>query len=143
MPDADLALATLVAAGGPLAPRRALLDAAGDARSALRDPALWTACGLGGAQIAALRRPDASMLQATAHWLSTPSHRLLACTHPDYPPALRNAASPPLALCVAGDPALLWRPAIAVVGSRGPTPAGREHAAEFARAFVGAGFVVG
>ncbi|GGZ69946.1 DNA processing protein DprA [Lysobacter xinjiangensis] len=142
MSDA-LALATLIAAGGPLAPRRALLEAAGNARAALRDPSLWSASGVSGAQAAALRRPDATMLDAVSRWLAAPGHRLLAFNDPDYPPALRHAASPPLALCVAGDPALLWRPAIAVVGSRGPTPAGREHAAEFARAFARAGFVVG
>lgn len=76
-------------------------------------------------------------------WLREPGHRVLGWTDPDYPPALREAASPPLALFVAGDVSLLWRPAIAVVGSRGPTPGGREHAAEFARAFAQAGFVVG
>ncbi|AXK73403.1 DNA-protecting protein DprA [Lysobacter sp. TY2-98] len=138
-----LALATLVAAGGPLAPRRALLEAATTASHAIADSARWTAHGLSEAQIATLRRPQGSMLDAISAWLAEPHQRIVGWTDPDYPPALRNAASPPLALFVAGDASLLWRPAIAVVGSRGPTPGGREHAAEFARAFARAGFVVG
>ncbi|WP_133501025.1 DNA-processing protein DprA [Cognatilysobacter terrigena] len=138
-----LALAILVAAGGPLAPRRALLEAAGTASQALGDPAVWGACGLSAAQIAALRRPAPEMLSTVEAWVRKPTHRIVGWTDPDYPPAMRAAASPPVALFVDGDSSLLWRPAIAVVGSRGPTPGGREHAGDFARAFAHAGFVVG
>ncbi|GAB1594771.1 DNA-processing protein DprA [Lysobacter claricitrinus] len=143
MHDDALALATLVAAGGPLAPRRALLEAAGDATTALAEPSRWTAHALSATQVNALRGPAPAMLDSVRDWLACPDHRIVGWTDPDYPPALRTAASPPLALFVAGDPALLWRPAVAVVGSRGPTPGGREHAADFARSFARAGFVVG
>ena len=47
-----------------------------------------------------------------------------------------------VALFVAGDPALLWYPAVAVVGSRSPTAGGRDNAHRFARALVAAGFAV-
>lgn len=144
MHDAPIALALLVACGGPLAPRRALLEAAGDPVAATEAPdALRVACGLTPAQRALLERPPARELDAVRTWLATPGRRIVGWTDPDYPPALRAAASPPLALFVEGDVGLLWRPAVAVVGSRGPTPAGREHAAEFARAFAQAGLVVG
>jgi DNA processing protein len=138
-----LALAVLAAAGGPLAPRRALLDAAGTAEAALADPSRWTGHGLSAAQLAAFRRPDDAVLAVVADWLDRPSCRVIGWNDPDYPPALRNAASPPIALFVEGDATLLWRPAIAVVGSRGPTPGGLQLASEFARAFARAGFVVG
>lgn len=140
--DADLAFALLAAASGPLAPRRALLEQAGDAVAAVVDASAWDACGLAAAQTAVLRRPDA-VLDAMRGWLAQPGNAVLGWNTPDYPPALRDAPSPPIALFVAGDPTLLWRPAISVVGSRGPTPGGRAHAAEFARAFARAGFVVG
>ncbi|MGY4517410.1 DNA-processing protein DprA [Lysobacter sp. HA18] len=143
MHDDALALATLVAAGGPLAPRRALLEAAGSATDALADPGRWSGRSLSAEQLEALRRPASAMLEAARIWLACPDHRIVGWTDADYPPALRTAASPPLALFVAGDPALLWRPAVAVVGSRGPTPGGREHAGDFAKAFARAGFVVG
>jgi DNA processing protein len=68
---------------------------------------------------------------------------VIGCDDPDWPPGLMRVASPPLALYVAGDPSLMWRPAVAVVGSRGATPGGRQHAAEFAQALAQAGLVVG
>lgn len=141
--DADLALALLAAAGGPLAPRRALLEQAGDAPAALRDRAAWTACGLDEAQQARLRQPPRTLMDGLDAWRARPGTAVLGWDTPDYPPALRDAPSPPIALFTEGDPTLLWRPAIAVVGTRAPTPGGRAHAAEFAQAFVRAGFVVG
>jgi DNA processing protein len=67
---------------------------------------------------------------------------LLARDHPDYPALLARSPDPPATLHVAGDPMLLWHPAVAVVGSRAPTPGGREQAFEFARALARAGFCV-
>src|SRR5690606_12138028 len=46
------------------------------------------------------------------------------------------------ALFVAGDPATLWHPALAVVGSRRPSPAGVDNARGFARALARSGLVV-
>jgi len=45
-------------------------------------------------------------------------------------------------LFVAGDPALLWHPAVAVVGSRSPTAGGADTAFGFARAFAASGLAV-
>ena len=59
-----------------------------------------------------------------------------------YPPQLRAIADPPGLLHVLGDASALLAPAIAVVGSRQPTPAGREIAFEFARGLAAAGLVV-
>lgn len=143
MSDATSALLSLVACGGPLAPRRALLEAAPDLAAALADPAIPRACGLTPAQQAALREPPQALLARARAWLALPGHRVVGWRDPDYPPALRQAASPPLALFVAGDLGLLWRPAVAVVGSRGPTPGGRANAAAFAARFARAGFAVG
>ena len=47
-----------------------------------------------------------------------------------------------LALFVAGDPCLAWRPSVALDGSRSPTPGGRALAARFAGCFVEAGLAV-
>lgn len=137
-----LALLQLVLAGGPVAPRRALLEHCGSARAALRAGAsAWREAGLQAPAIALLREarePDA----ATRTWLEAPGHALLGWLDPDYPPALRDAPSPPLGVFVEGDVALLWRPAVAIVGSRAPTAGGRDNAAAFARALGAAGFVV-
>ena len=66
----------------------------------------------------------------------------LALHDPDYPDLLRRMPGPPKVLHVSGEAALLWHPGIAIVGSRGPTPGGRETAFAFARAFAASGLAV-
>jgi DNA processing protein len=140
---ADEAMVRLVMAGGALAPRRALLQGAGSAEAALAlGVAGWRAHGCTPEQCAALERPDAQRSKAALHWLQDDHHHLLAVTDPAFPPLLPEVPNPPLALFVAGDPGLAWRPAVAVVGSRSPTPAGRALAARFAGSFAEAGLAV-
>ena len=147
MPDADTdALLSLVLAGGAAGSRRTLLDLCGSpvaARAAT--PARWREAGLDAAQMRAFASPDAvdrDSRRRCLDWLAAPGHRLIGWHDPDYPPLLRRAGSPPLALFVAGDPNLLWHPSVAVVGSRSPTAGGRDNARDFARALVRAGFCV-
>ena len=143
MPDDIAALLLLHAAGGAVAPRRALLEACGSPAAALRaGPRAWRHHGLDPAQAQALRQPDAAQLGNSLAWLQAPGHQLLGWHDPDYPVLLRRISSPPLALFVAGDPTLLWHPAVAVVGSRGPTAGGRDNAGEFARALAASGLAV-
>lgn len=68
------------------------------------------------------------------HLLSPEDHR--------WPPRLATIADPPLMLYVQGDPELLSLPALAIVGSRHPTPAGRDAARDFARHLADAGLVI-
>ncbi|QNP39640.1 DNA-processing protein DprA [Lysobacter solisilvae (ex Woo and Kim 2020)] len=140
--DTD-ALLRLITAGGAAAPRKALLERHGSATAALAAGATaWRASGLSDAQVHALRRPDAAKLEAARHWCTDARHHLLGWNDADYPSLLRRSPNAPLALFVAGDPALLWHPAIAIVGSRAATPGGRDNAAVFARCFVASGFAV-
>jgi DNA processing protein len=60
----------------------------------------------------------------------------------DYPPLLRESPHAPYALYVLGDVALLDRPAAAVVGTRRPTPYGRQAAADIANGIAAAGVTV-
>ncbi|MCM2335373.1 MAG: DNA-processing protein DprA [Pseudomonas sp.] len=142
--DAETAaLIRWLVAGGAAAGRRALLDRHGSAADALAaGPAAWREAGLDPRQIDALRAGPVAAEAVARRWLERPGRALLSWLDPDYPPALRCAPHPPLALFVAGDPALLWRPAVAVVGTRTPTPAGRENARDFSAAFARAGLVV-
>lgn len=100
------------------------------------------AATLGDGAAAWLDAPDAARLAADLAWLAQPGHRLLRCTEADFPPLLEAIPQPPAALFVAGDAGLLLRPQVAIVGARGASPAGLDHARRFARALAQAGFVV-
>ncbi|GAB3337840.1 DNA-processing protein DprA [Marilutibacter aestuarii] len=140
--DDHLALLRLLACGGASAPRRRLLGQARTPAAALEAGAsTWRACGLEPAQVAVLRAaamPPGRVLD----WLSIPGHHLLGWHEPDYPALLRHVNNPPLALFVVGDPLALWQPAVAVVGSRRPSPGGLDNARGFARALVRSGLTV-
>lgn len=141
--DALDALLRLHATGGPVAPRRQLLDTFATPIAALAaGRRAWREAGLNDAQMHSLGT-DAADAHARSHeWLSQPGHHLLGWHDADYPPQLRRTSSPPLALFVAGDPALLWHPSVAVVGSRNPSAGGRDNAYAFARALAASGFAV-
>jgi len=85
--------------------------------------------------------PDTTR-QRTHAWLERDGHALLGLHHPDYPALLRRSPSPPQWLFVDGDAGVLWHPSIAIVGTRLPTPDGRDNAREFAAAFVHGGLAV-
>ncbi|QCU72349.1 DNA-protecting protein DprA [Luteimonas yindakuii] len=134
------ALLRLLLAGGAAAPRRRLLATHGSATAAIAAGAdAWHAAGLDAGQHAALHRAGGAEMTAATAWLARPGHHLIGCNDPDYPPLLRDAPGAPLGLFIAGDPSLLWHPMVAVVGSRNPSAAGREHATAFSHAFVRAG----
>ncbi|WP_058835809.1 DNA-processing protein DprA [Luteimonas abyssi] len=131
--DTDCLL-RLAAAGGPLAPRRALLRTYASPGAAFAaGPAAWAASGLAPRQIHALRAPPPDRSLA---WLDAPDHHVVGWHDPDYPSLLRHAPNPPLALFVAGDAGLLWHPMVAVVGSRAPSGSGHDTARAFCDAFA-------
>ena len=138
----DDALLRLVACGGALEPRRRLLSNAAPSLALERGEPFWRACGLERNQIAVLRSPPSDALVRAREWLARPGHHVIGWNGSDYPTLLANSPNPPLALFVAGDPSLLWRPGIAVVGSRSPSPGGRDNAARFACALSGSGLLV-
>jgi len=137
------ALLHLLAIGGGLEPRRRLLESTGSARAACETgPSIWREAGLDLAQCAALRAPY-SPPDALERWCEAgPQHHVLGWHEADYPSLLREMPGPPLALFVIGDPAKLWHPAIAIVGSRRPSAGGRENAYAFAKALARSGLAV-
>ena len=58
-----------------------------------------------------------------------------------YPELLRDALGPPV-LFIKGDPGCLYGPAVAIVGTRHPTPYGRDQARKLASQLAGAGIVI-
>jgi DNA processing protein len=68
--------------------------------------------------------------------------RVLLVGKPDYPPSLDPLADAPPILLVRGDPGLLAKPAISVVGARAATQLGARTARRLGRALAESGFVV-
>lgn len=121
-----------------------LIEAFGSASSALSAPAsAWRALGLSAASIDARRSPQVrdGALAAMA-WLERPGQHLLMWDGPGYPALLGEIDDPPPLLFVTGDPALLERPQLAIVGSRRASPPALDTAGAFARALSQAGFVI-
>ena len=120
---------------------RALIARHGDAVSALRSARRGGARG-DADNLAWLRRPDRAVLDTDLAWLARDGCCLLAFTDVDFPPLANEIPSPPAALFVRGQAALLWQPQLAVVGSRSASHAGLATATAFARALAGAGLAV-
>ena len=141
---AALSLLALPQAGAATITR--LVDAAGTPRKALRLPfdrvqalrlrpaTLQAYVALGGCISAdAARQRD---------WLLENEVQVIARSDPEYPPLLREIPRPPPFLFLRGSADLIGLPQVALVGSRSPTPAGREFAAELAADLVGYGLAV-
>ena len=142
--DELLAWLTLLRAPGlGSAGLRVLLQRAGSARAICRDARkLRASAGLEQAALEWIARPDAMRLDADLAWLAQPGHRLLRCDEADFPPQLETIPQPPAALFVAGDPAALLAPQIAIVGARSATAQGLANARDFARTLSRAGLTV-
>jgi DNA processing protein len=86
--------------------------------------------------------PDAGRLAPALEWLAQDRHHLVTWQDADYPRLLREIADPPLVLYVLGERAVLTEPQLAIVGSRNPTPQGKENAFAFAQALASAGLTI-
>ncbi len=75
-------------------------------------------------------------------WLEHARHHVLPFTDPRYPRLLRSSPHYPVALYAAGNTDALCDPQLAVVGSRNPTPQGRDTAYEFARYLAERGLAI-
>ena len=76
--------------------------------------------------------------------LAAAGHRFVARSAPEFPPLLRAIHDPPAGLFLrgAGEPELLARPAVGVVGARASSGYGASVARSLAREFAAAGLVV-
>jgi DNA processing protein len=94
---------------------------------------------------AILSGPDAKVLKQLdeeLRQLDAVEASVLTWLDADYPGRLRTIPDPPPLLYVTGDPTGLDRYALAVVGSRRPTPAGRVLSQELSRDLAALGFTI-
>lgn len=124
---------------------RAGIEAFGSAAAFLQAPAnrLTSIRGVGPDRANAIRNAltDTGWEQQLAKAQSS-GVTILTPADEAYPPLLRTIHSPPLALYVAGDPAVLSKTALAMVGTRAPTLYGRDTARLFAARLSQAGLVI-
>ena len=127
-------------------PRRfyTLLSAFGSASSALSAPAsAWSALGLPAGCAQARRSPQVrDGASAALRWLESSSQHVLLHDRANYPALLGELSDAPPLLFVAGDPGILEKPQLAMVGSRRASRPGLDTAAAFSRCLAGAGFVI-
>ncbi|WP_280156421.1 DNA-processing protein DprA [Piscinibacter sp. XHJ-5] len=84
-----------------------------------------------------------ALVDGTWEWLAGDSQRhVITLGDPAYPALLLETADPPLLLYAQGRTELLHAPAIAIVGSRNPTPQGASNAKAFASTLSRAGLTV-
>jgi DNA processing protein len=130
---------------------RRLLSAFGPPENIWHQPLAELRQVVSAAQSQALQRePEgwATLLEATWQWLQDkPTERaIVTLGDSDYPAALLDTADPPLLLYAIGQIAHLCQlrshHAIAMVGSRNPTPQGSLNAREFARSLAACGLTV-
>lgn len=127
---------------------RRLLAALGSPEAVLAAPQTSLRKLLSAQQSAALQSSPEHwerLLQDTWHWLQTADetpHSVLTLGDSDYPQALLQTPDPPLLLYLKGRRELLGKTALAVVGSRHPTPQGRDNATTFARQLSESGLCI-
>ena len=138
-PDTDLAARLRLARTPHVGPRsyRELIARFGSAESALA--ALPRLSRRGGRERVP---PPAEDVAAEIAALARLGGRFLLADDPATSPALAEIHDPPVALAACGDLSLLQRPAIAIVGSRNASAAGRRLAERFAAELGEAGHVI-
>lgn len=102
----------------------------------------WGQLGLEAPARTWLAAPDEDRLDRDQAWLAEPGHHLITLDSNAYPQRLREIPDPPTGLFAVGDPDTLETVQLAMVGSRNPTAAGREHARAFAACLAGSGLVI-
>jgi DNA processing protein len=123
---------------------RLLIDAFGCASKALSAPAsAWRSLGLPAISAEARRSHEVREgAGAALAWLARPGQHLLMWDQPEYPALLAQIEDAPPLLFVAGDPSILEKPQLAMVGSRRASRPGMDTAAAFSRSLASAGFVI-
>jgi len=92
--------------------------------------------------LAYLKKPDWKRVEQDIKWAREHDCHIISLTDPEYPPLLKEIATPPPVLFVRGNPDVLALPQLAMVGSRNPSAGGRQMASDFARILVDLGLAI-
>lgn len=120
-----------------------LLEQFGEPRALFHaGTASWRAAGIPLALHGSLQQPDWAGVEQDLRWLAGERRQLVTWHDPRYPANLREIVHAPIALFCHGDPELLARPQLAIVGARSATPQGLESAEGFAAELTRRGLLV-
>lgn len=107
------------------------------------DSAIWESCAITDKQAAVIRNFDRwNKIEEIQQSALNQNVKIICLGDPDYPESLAQVYYPPMVLYVKGNGDLLGRPAVAVVGSRTPTPYGREMAKKIAGGLAQRGMLI-
>jgi DNA processing protein len=120
-----------------------LVERYGDpSRVLAASPTELQASGLKPSVVEAILNHPKSAADADLTWAESEGIQILTMDDPRYPPLLAQVSSPPILLFVRGDPEILKDPMLAMVGSRNPTPTGRETTRELASHLAACGLTI-
>lgn len=89
-----------------------------------------------------LKHIDWQQVENTRRWAQEETHHIITYHNRHYPSLLKEIPDPPVLLYIIGDPSLLNRRQLAIVGSRKPTHGGQQSAKQFAYQLARAGLVI-
>ena len=99
--------------------------------------------GFSDKQVEVILHPNMDVINYSLRWVNFADNRfLLHFEHPCYPDLLKQISSPPPLIYGYGDPKNLNNYQIAIVGSRTPSPQGKENAKLFARRLSECGWTI-
>ncbi len=127
---------------GPLSIQRLLKHYPSAVEIFAASPTELAACGLNNRQVDSLLTPDWAGVEIDLRWQEQDRARIYVLSDENYPALLRQIPDPPPVLYLFGHPEVASLQQIAMVGSRTPTPMGRETAHEFGAHLAALGWVV-
>jgi DNA processing protein len=109
----------------------------------INDPEVWSSAGITEKQILSIKNFERwNKIDEIQKLAAEQAIKITCLGEPDYPKQLAEIYGPPIVLYIKGNHELLDRPAVAVVGSRTPTPYGREMAKKIAGGLASRGMLV-
>ncbi len=79
-----------------------------------------------------IKSPDWSLITNDLHWVNQAENCVVTIADPLYPYQLKEIDNPPPLLFLRGNKNLLSQPQLSIVGSRNPSPLGKQTAIDFA-----------
>ena len=89
-----------------------------------------------------LKKPDWQRTEKALNWAEHPNHHIIPITSSNYPHRLKQIADPPPLLFAMGELNALHDPQLAIVGSRNPSPQGKQNANDFSAALSQSGLTI-